>query len=151
MNVGDGETRAWDDCRKLGFLAAGQSPQWSDQLKALNKGNIVVAYFKGKGYVGIGKIVDTAKRILEFKINGLPITKDHLKNPNLFKNSTNKDSEYLIKIEWIKTVPAAQGKWKPKAKLFTTQLIKASLEKQISTLTFLEKEFELSFEKIMNN
>src|SRR3989344_1485883 len=64
VNVGEGETRAWEDCRNFGFLTAGQGSKWSDPLKTLNAGDIVVAYLKQKGYVGIGKGGEKAKRVL---------------------------------------------------------------------------------------
>jgi hypothetical protein len=150
VNVGEGETRAWEDCRNFNFLAAGQGTKWSDPLKALNIGDIVVAYLKRKGYVGIGKVTDKAKRILDFKFNGKTLKNQNLINPNLFKNSDNKNSEYLVKIKWIKSVPASEAKWKNNSGFFTTQLIKASLENQIKTIKFLEKEFEVSFQNIIN-
>lgn len=57
---------------------------------------------------------------------------------------------YLVKIKWIKSVPASKAKWKNNSGLFTTQLIKASLENQTKTIKFLEKEFEVNFQNIMN-
>ena len=150
VNVGECEVRAWEDCRKFGFLAAGQGKQWSEPIKLLNQNDIVVAYLKGKGYVGIGKVVEKAKRILDFRFENKSLKSQRLVNPALFKNSDNEKSEYLVKIEWIKSVPTNEAKWKNKSGLFTTQLIKASLEKQISTIKFLEEKFEISFQKIIN-
>ena len=81
---------------------------------------------------------------------GKSLKSQNLSEPNIFQNSDNKNTEYLLKVEWIKAVPANEAKWKPRAGLFTTQLIKASLEKQIETINFLEKEFEVSFLGLMN-
>ena len=47
VNVGEGETRNWDDCLRFGFLAAGGKPKWSDPLRGLEAGDVVVAYLKG--------------------------------------------------------------------------------------------------------
>lgn len=150
VNVGEGETRAWEDCRNFGFLSAGQGRQWSDPIKLLNPGDVVVAYLKQKGYVGIGKVIEKAKRVADFKFEGKTLNNQNLVSPDLFKNSDNENSEYLVKVEWIKSVPANEAKWKNKFGLFTTQLIKASLEKQIKTLKFLEEEFEINFQNIAN-
>lgn len=150
VNVGEGETRAWEDCRNFDFLSAGQGKKWSDPLRTLNVGDVVVAYLKRKGYVGIGKVIEKAKRALDFRFDGKSLKSQSLASPNLFKNSDNENSEYLIKVQWIKSVPANEAKWENKAGLFTTQLIKASLENQIKTIKFLEKEFEMSFQNIMN-
>ena len=154
VNVGEGDTRAWEDCRNFGFLSAGQKPIFSDQLKTLNPGDVVVAYLKLKknigGYVGIGKVIEKAKQVLDFKHEGKSLKGQKLVSPDLFKNSDNENSEYLVKIKWIKSVPADEAKWKIKSGLFTTRLIKASLENQIKTIEFLEKEFEVSFQNILN-
>ncbi len=150
VNVGDGETRAWEDCRNFGFLAAGQGTQWSGPLKTLNAGDIVVAYLKGKGYVGIGKVLEKAKRVLNFKYDGKSLKNQKLVCQDIFKNSDNENSEYLVKIEWIKSVVANEAKWKTRAGLYTTPLIKASLENQINTIKFLEEEFEINFQNILN-
>jgi len=150
VNVGDGETRAWEDCRNFGFLSAGQGKQWSDPIRLLNSGDIVVAYLKGKGYVGVGKVIDKAKKALDFRFDEKSLKNQNLLSPNLFKNSDNENSEYLVKIKWIKSFSASEGKWKINQGLFTTQLIKASLERQIETIKFIEKEFDIDFRKIMN-
>ena len=47
VNVGEGETRNWDDCLRFGFLAAGGKPKWSDPLRGLEEGDVVVAYLEG--------------------------------------------------------------------------------------------------------
>ena len=150
VNVGEGETRSWEDCRNFGFLSAGQGKQWSDPNRLLNSGDIVVAYLKLKGYVGIGRVVEKAKRVVDFKFEGKSLKSQSLINSNIFKNSDNQNSEYLARVEWIKSVPASEGKWKNKFGLFTTQLIKASLGKQIKELEFLEKEFGINFQNIAN-
>ena len=72
VNVGEGETRTWEDCRKFGFLSAGQGKKYSDSIKSLNQGDVVAAYLNGKGYVGIGKVVEKAKQILDFRFNVNP-------------------------------------------------------------------------------
>ena len=150
VNVGEGDTRCWEDCRNFDFLAAGQAPKWSDPLRTLNPGDIVVAYLKLKGYVGIGRVLKKATCILNFKFEGKSLKNQNLKQPTIFQNANNENSEYLLKVEWIKSVPSNQAKWTPRAGLFTSQLIKASLEKQIATIKFLEEEFEVNFLRLMN-
>lgn len=150
INVGEGETRTWEDCRKFGFLSAGQGKQWSEPLKTLNVGDLVVAYLKRKGYVGIGEVIEKAKRILDFRYKSKSLKNQNLVSPNLFKNSDNEKTEYLVKIRWIKGIPASEARWKNNSGLFTTQLIKASLENQYKTIKFLEREFGINFQKIMN-
>ncbi len=149
VNVGEGETRTWEDCQNFGFLSAGQDSKWSNPLKTLNPGDIVVAYLKRRGYVGIGKVMEKAKRVLNFRFDGKSLKSQNLASSSLFENSDNENSEYLVKVKWIKSVSANEAKWKNNFGLFTTQLIKASLECQIKTIKFLEKEFGVSFQNIM--
>lgn len=145
VNVGEGEHRSWDDCRQYGFLSAGQHKKYSDPLKTLEVGDLVAAYLKNNGYVGIGKVKEKAVRVTEFLFNNKPLKEYNLKVPNIFDNSDNDNAEYLVKIEWIKTVDKVQAKWKAKNDLFSSQLIKASLQEQKKTIDFLESEFNLKF------
>jgi hypothetical protein len=147
VNVGQDNTkeRVWEDCRKYGFLAAGQDRKWSDQLRNLNKDDIVVAYLKNHGYVGIGKVTERAVPAKDFNYQGKKLSELPLVSTGLFRNSDNDKCDYLVRIAWTNTVSATDAKWKPKAGLFTTQLVKASLQDQPKTLEFLKKEFDIEF------
>ena len=57
-------------------------------------------------------------------------------------------SEYVVRIQWKKTVPREEAKWRPKSGLYTTQLIRASLGRQPITIGFLEKEFNVNLQKM---
>ncbi len=72
-----------------------------------------------------------------------------LKVSNIFDNNDNDTAEYLVKIDWIKTVDAKLAKWKSKDGLFSSQLIKASLQEQRKTIEFLEKEFDIKFADLL--
>lgn len=151
VNVGQGNHRHWDDCVKYGFLSAGQDTKYSTPIRTLEQGDIVVAYLKKCGYVGIGRVIEKAVKVNDFKIDGKSLRQfqSELKQPDIFKNSDNDQSEFLVKIEWIKSVESKQAKWKSKAKLFTSQLIKASLQEQKLTREFLEVEFDVQFKDLL--
>ncbi len=149
VNVGEGIHRSWDDCRKYGFLSAGQGKTYSDPLRTLEKGDVVVAYLKKFGFVGIGKVVEKAICINSFRYKNQSLHQIPLKCKNVFENSDNEKSEYVLNVNWIKTVENNDAKWKRKSGLFTTQQIKASLQNQKKTLDFLEKEFQLEFSKLL--
>src|SRR5262245_31396196 len=70
VNVGEGPYCSWDDCRRFGFLRAGQGRQWSDQIRQLNQGDIVVAYLKGHGYVGVVRVTAMAVQVRDFRYGG---------------------------------------------------------------------------------
>ena len=150
VNTGINKTsdRVWDDYVKYGFISAGQGKNWSEPLKTLNKGDVVIAYIKNYGYAGVGKVLDKAKPAIKFKYKDKYLKDLPLKSSGLFRNADNENADYLVKVEWKKTFKKEDAKWRSKAGLFTTQLIKASLDFQPQTLDFIQEEFQVDFSKI---
>ncbi len=153
INVGEGESRKWDDCRKYGFLAAGQDPKFSDPLKTLEVGDMVIAYLKLEknfgGYVGVGRVKEKAVSVNDFKVDNKTLNHYELACTGIYNNCDNANSEYLVKVEWIKTVDRKNGKWQSKSNLFTTPAIKASLQNQQDTIDFIEKGFDINLNALM--
>jgi len=150
VNVGEGPHRRWNDCRKYGFISAGQDPKWSVPLKSLCDGDCIVAYLKGAGYVGIGIVTSPAIRVADFRYKGKRLDCFPLEAPNMFANADDENySEYLLAVRWIKTVERDNAFFKPKGGLFTTPLIRASLSNQPKTLDFVERSFQLSISDLM--
>jgi phage gp29-like protein len=147
VNVGQDATdeRVWEDCRKYGFLAAGQDKKWSDQIRTLNKDDIVVAYLKNHGYVGVGRVIHKAVPAKDFIYKDKKISELPLMSKGLLRNKDNEKCDYLVSVSWLKTVPQEQAYWKSKSGLFTTQLVKASLQDQPKTIDFLREVFEITF------
>jgi|TARA_B110000259_G_scaffold178383_1_gene216637 hypothetical protein len=150
VNVGEGDNRCWEDCKEFGYMSAGQHPKYSDPIKTLEIGDIVAAYLKRCGYVGIGRVTKKAVRANSFKINGKLLSRYNLKMPNIYTNADNENSEFMVKIDWIKSVDRNDAKWKSKSKLFSSQLVKASLENQQKTVEFLESEFKIDFKELFS-
>ena len=70
VNVGEGDNRCWEDCREFGYMSAGQGVKYSDPIRTLEIGDIIAAYLKGFGYVGIGRVTKNAVRVNYFFIFG---------------------------------------------------------------------------------
>ena len=139
VNVGEGPSRNWDDCRKFGFLAAGGGPKWSKQLEKLQVGDRIIAYLKGYGYVGIGTVTQSSTPSSKFMVNGtaikeLPLINDTIRSVKRF---STKNGEYLIGVNWEVAVPRDQAAWKANAGLYTTPLVCASLQNQPVTVDFV--------------
>ena len=141
VNVGEGTARNWDDCRRFGFLAAGQGTQWSEPMKSLSIGDTVVAYLKGKGYVGIGIVKEKAVSVSQFRHNHKSLHDFKLVEPGIFNNYNNENAEFLVKVKWLKSFPREEAKWQKGKGLFTTQQVVARMKNQTKTIKFLEKEF----------
>jgi LEM-3-like GIY-YIG domain len=146
FNIGEGPHRQWVDCREFGFISAGQGRQWSDAISSFREGDILAAYLKTKGFVGIGKITARAVPIREVRINNKPLIAHNLACKNMAENvDSDEKCEYVALVEWISAVEAINAKWKKNSGLYTTTHIRASLDGQPDTKEYLETEFGVSF------
>lgn len=149
-NVGENVARNWDDYRKYGFISAGWGARYRDTMRDFHEGDVVAAYLKSYGFVGIGKIKETAKAIADVQINGTPLLELPLLAPIADHDCDDMDEcEYVCRVRWIKSVQREAAKWKAGAGLFTTPMIKASLHGQVKTVRFLEREFGISIDKLL--
>lgn len=149
-NIGEGSHRNWDDYKRLGFISAGQGMKWRDAILGFQTGDVIAAYLKEHGFVGIGVLTDKAKPIRQVTIQGQPLLSH---TPLCLGMSDNVSSdelcEYVAPIEWKVTVEREHAKWKKKSGLYTTQHIRASLDGQPKTIDFLEQEFGISIREIL--
>lgn len=149
-NVGEGKHRNWDDFRKFGFISAGQGPRWGDAMLGFENGDVIAAYLKGYGYVGIGRIKERAKPIREVVLHGKALLDHPLLCRKMSDNiKSDKLCEYVCTVTWKIAVDRSKAKWKRKSGLYTTQRIRASLQAQPKTIEFLEHEFGVDFHKML--
>ncbi|MFN7877418.1 MAG: LEM-3-like GIY-YIG domain-containing protein [Pirellula sp.] len=147
---GENEAKNWDDFRKFGYISGGWGPRYRDSMTGFNPGDIIAAHLKRYGFVGIGRILSQAQmirdvRIEEKRLLDLPLTSSV---PNHDIND-DEQCEYVCLVKWIKSVPREHAKWLPKSGLYTTPIVRASLENQTTTIDFLEKEFGVDFKKLL--
>ena len=143
-NVGEGAHRNWDDYVEFGFISAGQGLRWRDAMLGFNEGDIFAAYLKRHGFVGVGKIIARAQRIQEIKIREQALLKLPLCCRKMDDNCDHlENSEYVCLVEWLATVPRKEAKWRTVPKLYTTTHVRASLDGQLETVKFLEREFNV--------
>jgi len=148
FNVGEGDTRTWRDCLKFGFVSAGQDPKYSAAVKRLEVGDVIAAYVNRRGYVGVGKITHKALPVSEVTINGVPLLQLDLTS-DLGRNAGNQNSEYVARVDWLRSLPKESAKWKKNSGLFYTQQIAASLDRQEKTREFIEKEFDIDISDLI--
>lgn len=142
VNVGEGETRNWDDCRRYGFLSAGQGERYSRPLRKLREGDQVFAYMKGLGYVGYGVIASETVPIRKFSVGDRSLLNVKLEAENPGKNSDDPAlSEWVVGVDWIKTVDRDDAR--SFRGVFANQNIVCKL-RHPETVAFVEKEFGLS-------
>jgi hypothetical protein len=149
-NVGEGPHRNWDDYVEFGFISAGQGKRWRDAMLGFNPGDVFAAYLKRYGFVGIGQIKTAARMIKEVRLGAKALLSLPLRCQKMDDNCDNPDfSEYVCLVNWIKKVPREQAKWRSRSKLYTTQHVRASLDGQPETVSFLEKEFGVNIKEMV--
>lgn len=114
------------------------------------KGDVIAAYITRYGFVGVGKIIQPAKRIRDVEIIGSRLLDLDLLSKTINSNSDDPiNSEYVALVEWIKTVPREQAKWKRKSGLYAPQRVRASLDNQPTTIDFIDQEFGVDIRSLV--
>lgn len=145
-NVGQGPHRTWVDFKKYKYISAGGGrKQWRNAMLQFNKGDIFAAYLKGSGYVGIGRITESAKPLRDVKLMGKPMASYQFTAPKILEHIDSDKCEYVALVEWISVVPANAAKSVRGKGLYTTTHVRASLDNQPKTRTFLEEKFNVKF------
>ncbi|MEQ6378592.1 DUF91 domain-containing protein [Bacillaceae bacterium S4-13-56] len=145
VNIGDEHWRSWDDCKKYGFLSAGQGIRYIKQIKKLNIGDRILAYLKGKGYVGYGVVTANAVMGKDFQLeDGTFLFDSPLEQTNIKEDKDNPDkADWIVGIDWKKAFDRENAVTKPG--IFANQNIVCKLRNEDS-LEFLEKHFPLGEE-----
>jgi hypothetical protein len=139
VNVGEGPHRSWDDMRKYGFIAAGGGRAYSGKLEQLSVDDKIYAYQKKAGYVGYGRVTQTARMAKDFEVAGSPVLKLPLAQPNLGHALNDPEkAEYLVGVEWIRTVQLSEAKTFVGA--FANPNVVCKL-REPRTIEFLKREF----------
>lgn len=146
VSFGEGEYRNWDDGIRYGFVSAGHGRRYSDALLNLFPSARVFVRIPGKGYVGVGTVLEPAQRVENFmvEIDGkhTPILEASLNAPSMAENADDPDmSEYLVRVDWIKALPREQAI--TEKGLFANQNIVAKLRNKF-TLDRLVERFGLT-------
>ncbi|MFW5653857.1 MAG: hypothetical protein ACOC0P_07395, partial [Planctomycetota bacterium] len=112
--------RDWEEARRYGFISAGGGRWYSRTIRMVEPGHRVwVNIPGGVGYVGVGLITDEAVPVEEFEVeNGsgtmVPITSLPLKAANFIRSTEDEEkAEYLVRVEWIKTLPVSEAVREP--------------------------------------
>lgn len=116
VSLGEGPHRTWTDCQQYGFISGGQGKWYSQTLKSLFPGSRVFVNIPKTGYVGVGIVKEPAVPVKDFKVNvdgrEVPVLDAPIEAPNMSENADDPElSEYLVRVEWVKTVPKTQAYW----------------------------------------
>jgi hypothetical protein len=149
---GDHGVRVWEDALRFGFVSGGGKKWYSQSLFALQPGHRVFVHIPGRGYVGVGKVVESAQPVDAFVVKAdggeVPLLQAaELQAPNMGHNLSGPDRtercEYVVRVEWIRTHPRAEAFWEPG--FFANQNTAAKF-RDTKTLRALEEHFGVSEE-----
>jgi hypothetical protein len=116
VSFGEDRQRTWDDARQYGFISAGGGRWYSHTLAMLFPGARVFVCIPKRGYVGAGLVKEAVVPIKDFKVRikdvEMPILEAPLQAPAMGESADNPDlSEYLVRVEWLKTLPSDHAIW----------------------------------------
>jgi hypothetical protein len=116
-NFGDGESRAWSEAVRYGFISAGGGSWYSGTLKQLSPGDRVWVKAPGSGFVGVGLVTGYRLPLSSFDVDtpdGRKPAQEVLNQGHYHKKfPDDPEREYVVPVQWLQTVPledALKGK-----------------------------------------
>jgi hypothetical protein len=114
--------RNWDDARRYGFVSAGGGDWFSRTLRALPVGARVFTHIPKAGYVGVGTVSSEAQPFenAALTVDGevVPMGRLHLTGTYHHASDTPATEsgedrrEWVVAIDWERTVPRDQALWR---------------------------------------
>src|SRR5271157_1655791 len=163
FNVGEKgkETRNWEDCKKFGFLSAGQGLRYKTKMLRIFEGMPLFVFLKKSGYVGFGIVKTRAKPFKDFKfefnkdyvdVSLLSLLESGSLKSEFLKNNMDDDDkcEYVIEIEWKEMRNRNEGVLGDDLFVYPGTFC-AFLKKSSSTVELLKKAFKVSDDILIEN
>lgn len=114
VSFGDERSRSWDDAVRYGYISGGGGSWYSKTLRQLSPGDRVWVNIPGRGYVGVGRVLEAVQPASDFCVcteSGERPAMEVLKHGEHYK-ATAADpelSEYFVRVQWLHTLPAARA------------------------------------------
>ena len=108
VNFADDANRSWTDARQYGFVSAGGGSWYVNTLRSLEPGERIWVNIPGRGYAGVGTVLESAVPASDaiIDVDGTPTAFFSLPlHANYRQNINEEKQEYVVKVEWEKTVP----------------------------------------------
>jgi hypothetical protein len=146
VSFGEGERRRWTDAMQHGYIAAGGGSWYSNTLHHMEPNDRIWVNVPGRGYVGVGRVVDKAKPITEFTLpdaSGTPRPISEVVAETPHTDKPDEELEYYVRVDWIKTLPLDEA---IKEKGFfgnQNSVAKPKAKRWVHTIDRLKKRFEV--------
>lgn len=108
------DERSWEDAVEYGFISGGGGQWYSRTLNLLSVGDRIWVNIPKDGYVGVGRVIDTAKKASEvyFKVDDEQKNIYELSTKANYHSEYNEDddnAEYMVKVKWDKITNQKQA------------------------------------------
>ena len=132
--------RRWEDYYKYNFICAGGGEKYIAHMKILEKGDMVVVYLTGKGFVGIGKIRAKAVPAKDFKVRGKSIL--DINTIGSYDRNVNQPNkcQYIAGLKWIKKLERDKA-IKASGKGFNLRGSLVTMSKNTKMIGFINSRF----------
>lgn len=124
LRVVGGRYRNWDDFVDYGMASAGHDNPPSAPLKLLSSGDEVYAFLDNRGYVGRGKVIQSAVLADQFEVHGEFVAKDGsgrfdrvkltdmllLRSDMCDAANDPLRGEWVVRMQWLSTCPRRRAK-----------------------------------------
>lgn len=146
--VSFGGDRSWEDARAFNFISAGGGKFYTRTLRSLPEGARVWVNIPQTGYVGVGEVAGPPVRFSEAQVtvdgesvalSALSLSGDYTHRDEVMDD----DAEWVVPVEWKKTVPTSQAYWEKG--LFANQNSACKLRQEF-TLDRLSQHFQVAAE-----
>ncbi len=141
--VSFGGGRDWEDAREFGFVS-GDGALWHRRtLEKLLPGDRVFVCIGGRGYVGVGYVLEPAVAISDFRVNVNGVSYPLLLAPGfratwLGESADDPDhAERVVAVNWEATVPEDEAIWD--TGMFANQNTACQLRSPLTRTTVLSR------------
>ena len=90
LNVQERGSQSWENIRRCGFISTAGCPRTLDAISEFVPGDTIAAFLPGRGYVGVGVVLNSARR------------------------DAQRD-DYTLPVRWLRAVDRSEAKWTPAA------------------------------------
>lgn len=116
VSLGEGHHRAWDDCRRYGFISAGGGKWYTQTLRNLKVGHRIFVHIPQIGYVGVGEVTAQVVPATEFNVEvdgqRVPLLQAPKKATKMDEHVGDPDKvEQVVRVRWLRAVPMEEAYW----------------------------------------
>lgn len=114
VSFGTSAGRTWKDARQYGYISAGNGLWYTRSLKLLSPGDRVWVKDPGVGYLGVGRVLEPAVSMNDFKVQtpaGEKPCLEVLESADELRRRAKdpEKAEHFVRVQWLDTVSESEA------------------------------------------